>query len=68
MSQDEGNALVLTEAGKPVPREHALDADHDILAERFQRLEKCLGISADVFVHAHLAAGIEDTEVHPVHV
>ena len=60
--------LVLAEIGEPVPGEHALNADHDILAEGFQRLEKCLGIGADVFVHAHLAVGIDDAEIHPVHV
>jgi hypothetical protein len=66
MAQDAGNPLLHAEIGQPVPGEHALAADHDIRAERLQRLEKCLGISADVFVDAHLALGIEDTEVHPV--
>jgi hypothetical protein len=51
-----------------IPGAHALDADHDILAEGLQRVEKCLGISAVVLVHTHLAVGIEDAAVRPVHV
>jgi len=51
-----------------VPRAQALEPDRDIRAERSQRLETCLGISADVVVHAHLALGSEDTEGHPIHV
>jgi hypothetical protein len=31
-------------------------------------VEKCLGIRADVVVHAHRALGIEDTEGHPIQV
>jgi hypothetical protein len=51
-----------------VPGEHAFNADHPILAEGLQRVEKRLGIGADVFVHAPLAVGIDDAAVHPVHV
>jgi hypothetical protein len=68
MSQDEGNPLILAEIGEPGPGEHALDADHYVLTEGAQRLEKCVGIGADVFVHAHLAVGISDAEAHPVDV
>jgi hypothetical protein len=68
ISRDEGNPLVLAEIVEPGSGEQALDTDHDILAEGFHRQEKRLGISTDVVVHAYLARGIEDTEVHPVHV
>jgi hypothetical protein len=37
-------------------------------AQGLQCLQKRLGIGADVFVHAHLAVGIDDAEIHPVHV
>jgi hypothetical protein len=67
-SQDEGKTLILAELSTPVPGEQAFDADHHSLAAGVQRLEKRLGSGADVVVHAHLAVGIEDAEVHPVDV
>jgi len=31
VAEDEGDALVLTEIGEPVPAEHALDGDDEVV-------------------------------------
>lgn len=51
-----------------VPGEQALDANHHIRTAGSWHLEKQVGSGADVLVHAHLAVGIDDAEVHPVDV
>jgi hypothetical protein len=66
VAQHKGNPLSFAEVGEPIPGKHALDADHHIFAEGFHRQEKRLGIGADIFVHAHLAVGIHDAEIHPI--
>ncbi len=68
ISQYKGNPLVLAEVSEPVPGEHALDADHHTPTKGLQRLEKRRGIGAGILVHAPLAVGIDDAEVHPVDV
>ena len=68
MAQDQG---ILSSSQRPasqVPGDQALDADHHIPTQGLQRLEKRRGSGADMFVHAPLAVGIEDAEVHPVDV
>jgi hypothetical protein len=42
MAQDEGNPLLGTEIGEPIPDEHAFDGDDDILPVGFNGLEEGL--------------------------
>jgi len=53
MAEHEGNLLTLAQVGDPVPGEHALDADHQAVAEgrdgleqRFRRLARFLSKTA----------------------
>ncbi len=57
-----------TEIREPVPREHALGRDDEMGAVRRDRLEECGRGGGDVPVHEHLAGGVEDAEIHRLHV
>ena len=66
--QHEGNPLGGADIGEPVPREHALGRHDEILAIRGNGLEQRLRIRLDVAVHEHVAARVEDADVHRLHV
>ena len=66
--QHEGDALGRAQVGQPVPGEHALGRDDEIGAVRRDRLEECGRGGGDVPVHEHLAGGVEDAEIHRLHV
>lgn len=64
VAEDEGNLLLLTEVGDPVPTEHALDSNHEILAVGRQSLEQYRRFGSEVLVEDDLVLGVEDAQVH----
>jgi hypothetical protein len=64
MAQDEGDVLFDAEIGNPVPGEHALDSDDDVLSERFNGLEEDMPIGFDVAVEHYFSGTVKDAEVH----
>jgi hypothetical protein len=46
VSDEERNLLALAQVGQPVPGIHALDADHDVVAEGARALRKVSGRAA----------------------
>ena len=68
VAQHEGDALGCAPIGEPVPREHALGRHDQIVPVRCDDLEKRLRRRFHVAVHQHLATGVENTDVHGLHV
>jgi hypothetical protein len=64
VAQHEREAFPGTEVGHPVPREHALGGDDEIVAVRRDRLETCLGRRLHVAVHEYLIRRVKDADVH----
>jgi len=64
MTQDKGDVLLSAEISDPVPGEHTLYSDHDVLPEGSEDAKKGLRICLDVLVKAYLTFGIEDTDVY----
>ena len=64
MAEDEGNPLCLAEISDPVPGEHALHADDDILAEGVNHAKEGLLAGPDVPVQADDPFPIQDAEIH----
>ena len=64
MAQDEGDALLSTEVGDPVPGEHALHGNDDVLSERLNGFEEDIPIGLDVAVEHDFSGAIKDAEVH----
>jgi hypothetical protein len=64
MTEDEGDVFALTEIGKPIPGEHTLDGDDDVVAVGVDDLEERLGFGGQVPVSDDLAILIENTDVH----
>ena len=56
------------EIGEPVPGEHALGRDDEIVAVRRDGLEEGRRRRRHVPVHEHLAGAVEDADVHGLHV
>ena len=56
------------EVGEPVPGEDALGGHDEVLAKRRDRFEKRLRARRQVPVQEHLAAVVEDAEVHRLRV
>jgi len=48
VTEDEIDLLVGTQVGEPVPGEHALDADHQVVTVRLDQAQEGLGPSRDV--------------------
>jgi len=64
MTEDEGDRFALTEIGKPIPGEHALDRDDDVAAEALNDLEERLGLGGQVPMSDDFSLVIENTDVH----
>lgn len=64
MAQDEGDRLLGAEIGEPIPDEHALDGDDDILPVGLDGPEKGLRRGLTVFVEHGVALLIQDAKVH----
>jgi hypothetical protein len=65
VTQDEGDPLLRAEVGNPVPGEDALDRYHQVLAVCREGGEEVLRSGRAIAVDAHLALGIQHTDVHP---
>jgi hypothetical protein len=63
VAEDEGNPLPRTRVGEPVPGEHALSGDDEILAIRGDELEERLWVSTEVLVDSDGSGMVEDTDV-----
>jgi len=68
MAENEGDVLLDTEIRDPVPGEHALHSNHDVLTERSNDAEKSFLICVDVLVNPDIASRIEDTDKHSLSV
>ena len=64
MTEDEGDIFFSTEVSEPVPGEHALDSDDDVVTERFDGFEERFGPGVHVSVEQDVSVLVEDTEVH----
>jgi hypothetical protein len=64
MAENEGEVLLDTEIGDPVPGEHAFDRDHDILTEGSKDTEKSFRVCVDILMNPDIASGVEDTDKH----
>ena len=64
MAENEGDVLLDTEIGDPVPGEHAFDSDHDVLTEGSNDAEKSFRVCVDVLMNPDIASGVEDTDKH----
>ena len=68
VAQHEGNPFGSAEVCEPVPREHALGRDDQIVSIRDDRLEERLWGRLHVAMHQHLASRVQDADVHRLHV
>jgi len=64
MAENEGDVLLGTEIGDPVPGEHAFDSDHDVLTEGTNGTEKSFRVCLDVLMNPDIASGVKDTDKH----
>lgn len=64
MAQDEGDAMLGTEIGDPIPGEHAFHGNDNVLSERLDDLEEDFAIGFDISVQEDLSGFIEDAQVH----
>jgi hypothetical protein len=64
MAENEGDVLLDTEIGDPVPGEHAFDSNHDVLTEGSNDTEKSFRVCVDVMMNPDIASGIQDTDKH----
>src|SRR5262245_52646236 len=60
MAQGEGDRLVFAQVGQPVPGEHALAPDDQVLAVRPDGLEEDIRIGGEVLLEDGLALVVED--------
>ncbi len=64
MPEHELDALPSAEISEPVPREHALDRNDEVVSVRRHGSKEGLGAALDVLVEEDLALPVEDAEVH----
>ena len=64
MAENEGDVLLGTKIGDPVPGEHTFDSNHDVLPEGSNDAEKSFLVCVDVLMNPDLAFGIKDTDKH----
>ena len=64
MTENKGDRFSLTEIGKPIPGEHALDGDDDVVAVGLDDLEERLGLGGQVPMGNDLSLVVENTDVH----
>ncbi len=68
VSQHERDPLRGADVREPIPREHALGRDDQILAVRGDDLEECLSRRVHIARHEDLAGRVKDAAVHRFHV
>jgi hypothetical protein len=64
MTEDELDPLPSAEIGEPVPGEHALDGDDEVVTVGRDGLYKGLRMTPHVLVQEDLALPVEDAQVH----
>jgi len=64
VAENEGDVLLDTEIGDPVPGEHAFDSDHDVPTEGSNDAEKSFRVCVDVLMNPDIASGVKDTDKH----
>jgi len=64
MTQDKGNPFLDTKIGDPIPGEHALHGDDNVLPERVNGFEEDLTIGDKVSVQSDFSCLIQDAEIH----
>jgi hypothetical protein len=63
VAEDEGNTLIGTEISKPVPAEHALGTDDQVVAVGCDGTEEEFWVAAEPLVEPDVTLLVEDTEV-----
>jgi len=64
VTENELDAFAPTQVGDPVPGEHALDADDEIIAVGCDGFEEVLGSRTKVLVEPDLRFPVKDAEIH----
>jgi len=64
VSKNEGNPLAGTQIGDPVPGEHTLDGNHDVLPVGSNDAEESFGICPDILVDHGFPRAIENADIH----
>jgi hypothetical protein len=64
VAEGERDALVVTQVGQPVPGEHALAADDQVLAVGLDRPEERLRVGGQVLLEDRLALVVQDVDEH----
>jgi hypothetical protein len=62
VSEDEVDTFRRAKVGDPVPGEHALAGDDEVLAERFEGGEELVGLGGQVLVEPDLSVLVEDAD------
>jgi len=64
VAEHEGEGVLGTQIGDPVPSEDAFDADHDVFSIGTNSFQQMLGVGGKVAVQEHSARRVEDAQVH----
>jgi hypothetical protein len=64
VAENEVDAFPSTEVGEPVPGEHALRRDHQVLAERSDGVQEDVGVGGQVSMKKDLPLLVEHAGVH----
>jgi hypothetical protein len=63
MAEDKVNVVIGAEVGDPVPREHAFEADDQVIPALGDQFQECLWRGFNVFVNELASGIIENTDV-----
>ena len=64
VTEHEGDGLLGTHVGDPVPGEDALDRHHDVCSIGADHLDEVLAVGGQVAVHEDRASLIDNADVH----
>jgi hypothetical protein len=64
VSEDELDVFASAEIREPVPGEHALDADDEVITERFDGSQEYIRPALHVLVQEDLSVSVQNAEVH----
>ena len=63
VAEDEGDVVLGTEVGEPVPVEDAFGGDDQVLAERFDGFEEAFSVAGKVLVKQDVALGVQNAQI-----
>jgi len=66
VTEKELDALVLAEVRQPVPGEHALDADNQVVAKAFDGLQEFVRLGSHIAMQSLVSVTIENAQIHPL--